>query len=929
MSKKDNGITSLTDLNVNDIDFREKLKAVIGNRLKNADHQQIVAFAIRISVRVAWILCDFKVRDESKLDRFYYYFIRAIVASFTVYFCFSDKKILKAIDSASSSATAASLTAAASSASAAYSAYAAAYTVDTAVSAATAAASYAFYSAAEDAAIIKTITYTSDAASTAVYAASAASVVSFNNMLYCLDKDLENLNGKADLLNSPLWYGAMSKFSLKLLNLDGFWNNYLFKPTYYGTFDKQKAQGFIDAFLSLDDEVFNLESANAMVQAMRAHIKGETLKFNQARLILLGNGGAGKTSLVRLLHKDPLDVSEKPTPRVSVRPLEIDKDEHSDEKITLNIWDFGGQVIMHSTHSFFISQESSYLVMCNQRANEQPDKWLDMIVARRISVGEANRKPQKVMVVYSHCDDKSEKNIHPWRRDKALIRKYTYDLDLLFFNVDMNPSLGKNTQSCCEINRKDKHFKKLKSQIYHRARKEADKEVFLVNDIKNYVDARENKGQPYITYKELKSFIKENQDDNTSHDQLTIANLLKIANNYGYIFPERPIIDKDKELRDDFVFVNQSHWLTYGVYQLVNSADALQNSGILSNEAFKSTLSTVYVNKNGEIEEEPNNDDYETLKYDDAGIAVLKRILSNYRWGFIYHQRHGDMLLPLATSLDEPDDLSLLIKQFSEKDHHVQLVLDNKPKDFFFRLATYMEPHLSTEKHLWRTGVILHFYNQDDTLAILQMPNSTLEIRIMGADQDNFLQLLLINISETLKHYKNIKAQIYERIDISKAGQKPEYEMVSSSMIEGLLSNCHLVETIKDKLLSRSTQPMTKITNLNIHNNASGNTTSIGDHNTFTQHVTINESAQELLNALIQAQQSANKEEKLELQSISQELLNGINEANVDIKKSLFEKVVQRIGQFNTLKKGADTMGEYMPTIFTASAALSKALSMV
>ena len=48
----------------------------------------------------------------------------------------------------------------------------------------------------------------------------------------------------------------------------------------------------------------------------------------------------------------------------------------------MNVWDFGGQEIMHSTHQFFLTERSLYLVVLNGRdglEDEDAHYWLKMV----------------------------------------------------------------------------------------------------------------------------------------------------------------------------------------------------------------------------------------------------------------------------------------------------------------------------------------------------------------------------------------------------------------------------------------------------------------------------------------------------------------------------------------------------------------------
>ena len=55
---------------------------------------------------------------------------------------------------------------------------------------------------------------------------------------------------------------------------------------------------------------------------------------------------------------------------------------NGEEEARLHIWDFGGQEIMHSTHQFFLTQRSLYLLVLNGReGGEDADAeyWLQLI----------------------------------------------------------------------------------------------------------------------------------------------------------------------------------------------------------------------------------------------------------------------------------------------------------------------------------------------------------------------------------------------------------------------------------------------------------------------------------------------------------------------------------------------------------------------
>lgn len=100
--------------------------------------------------------------------------------------------------------------------------------------------------------------------------------------------------------------------------------------------------------------------------------------LNEAKLILVGRGGVGKTSLVNRLLFDRFDKDEKKTEGICISEWKLRL--RGSEEIRLNLWDFGGQEIMHATHQFFLSQRSlCLLVLEGRQGAEDAEYWLKLI----------------------------------------------------------------------------------------------------------------------------------------------------------------------------------------------------------------------------------------------------------------------------------------------------------------------------------------------------------------------------------------------------------------------------------------------------------------------------------------------------------------------------------------------------------------------
>jgi len=111
----------------------------------------------------------------------------------------------------------------------------------------------------------------------------------------------------------------------------------------------------------------------------------------EAKLIILGEAGAGKTSLAHKI-KNPnykLNKNEKSTEGIDVIryqfPTAIRTQDSGEEKVLerqfqVNIWDFGGQEIYHATHQFFLTRRSVYVLVCDDRKEDTDfSYWLQVV----------------------------------------------------------------------------------------------------------------------------------------------------------------------------------------------------------------------------------------------------------------------------------------------------------------------------------------------------------------------------------------------------------------------------------------------------------------------------------------------------------------------------------------------------------------------
>ena len=112
--------------------------------------------------------------------------------------------------------------------------------------------------------------------------------------------------------------------------------------------------------------------------------QGEDHLF-EAKVLILGEGRAGKTSLLRRLYQPELPL---PAEEATTKGIDIHRHDftgQADQPFRLNIWDFGGQQIYHATHQFFLTKRSLYILVDDTRTNNKSvhdegfKRWLEMI----------------------------------------------------------------------------------------------------------------------------------------------------------------------------------------------------------------------------------------------------------------------------------------------------------------------------------------------------------------------------------------------------------------------------------------------------------------------------------------------------------------------------------------------------------------------
>jgi len=122
----------------------------------------------------------------------------------------------------------------------------------------------------------------------------------------------------------------------------------------------------------------------AVLRFLREQL-AESEKVWLSKLLIVGEGGVGKTQLLRLLRGEDFQVDASTTRGMEIHSVSLPHPQEPGVTMQLNAWDFGGQEIYHATHQFFLTGRSLFLLVWNARHGFEQGKlyyWLDAIQAR-------------------------------------------------------------------------------------------------------------------------------------------------------------------------------------------------------------------------------------------------------------------------------------------------------------------------------------------------------------------------------------------------------------------------------------------------------------------------------------------------------------------------------------------------------------------
>jgi internalin A len=386
----------------------------------------------------------------------------------------------------------------------------------------------------------------------------------------------------------------------------------------------------------------------------RTRTTHERRPLREAKLILIGRGEVGKTSLVKRLVENKFSRREDRTQgiRITQWPLAVKRT----EEVRMHIWDFGGQEIMHATHQFFLTDRSVYMLVLDGRGGQQEreaDYWLRIV---------GSFAPESPVIVVLNK-----------------IIKDPFDLNRRAFQ-DKYPQIKAFVETDCD-NPNSKEQPGSKGLGIEELHKAITRETSRLPDLRAafpaaWFEIKEKLSKSrknFLSFDEYRVICAKSgeQDEGAQESLATHLHRLGIALNFR----------EDRRLRDTHVL--NPHWVTEGIYGLLNSPRLASAKGEL---------------RVGDLKKE-----LDQTRYPEKMHQFLLDLMEKFELCFSF-PTGGRYLIPELLDPQQPkeadrfDPSGCLNFQY----HYPVLPAGLLPR---FIVRT----HVLSEKHRWRTGVILNF----------------------------------------------------------------------------------------------------------------------------------------------------------------------------------------------------------------------------
>ena len=477
------------------------------------------------------------------------------------------------------------------------------------------------------------------------------------------------------------------------------------------------------------------------------------LPLHETKLIFVGSGEVGKTSLVKRLVKGDFDLREPQTHEVQITKWDVTLNTQAAEEILVHTWDFGGQQIMHSTHQFFLTKRSIYVLVLNGRQGQEDENaeyWLELIR----SFG----KDSPVIIALNKYDST------PFDVNRSDLReKFPNIVSDGFILTDCKNRTGIDTLRQIIIRELDK---------LEGLRDSFPKKWFGIKD--RLAAMTEN----YIDFEKYRQICREYGEDNPDKQE-KLANYLRLL---GIILN----YSEDERLKDTNIL--NPHWVTKGVYRIITSDLLNQGLGRLDRSQLTQIL---------DLQEYPR-----------ACYDFLLSLMRKFELCFPFPEANDAYLIPNLLSKQQPEITTQFEPSYCLNFRYAYSVL---PEGLLPRFIVRTH-EMNKTKDWWRSGTILEFEGSR-ALVKADRVKKSVSILIRDGNNDSQRRLLAIIRSNFEAIHSNFEFAVTELVPIPEHPQEcHSYQKLLAFEQDGILDvydfiNGKVVKTSVKELLNGIKSP--------------------------------------------------------------------------------------------------------------------------
>lgn len=437
--------------------------------------------------------------------------------------------------------------------------------------------------------------------------------------------------------------------------------------------------------------------------------QGENKLF-EAKLIFVGEGRAGKTSLMRALLNSPFDAQESSTKGIEIDNIVLPAaDTTFDKDFRLNLWDFGGQEIYKDTHRFFLTKDTVYILVTENRKNVNYDDIYYWLNSLNIFAPNA-----PVLLVQNKCEQNVEDL--PFQQYKREFKNLVPSIDLL------RTSCIRGQEHTIKVLR-EKIIDVLKDKTL--APNIGDTIPARWVDIRNALLIRQQKGGKTLKYSTFEKVC-------MTRYKLSKEDVKTLA---GYFFRIGVFVHyADDKLLKRTVFLD-NEWLTKAVYKVIDDETVSNQKGRFSLHDIEAMYRTTdYAGQEAEF------------------ITLMKK------FKICYEVKDNEYICPQRLPIDEPPLLNWGEWQ-SVKNLHYALEYPFMPRGILSTFIVNIHPYIIGES--WRHGVVLQ-HNKAQALVYEDLQAKYIHIYIKGEDKRDFLAIIVNTLQNIHKELNDLphKAKI-------------------------------------------------------------------------------------------------------------------------------------------------------------------------